>query len=158
MDEKYDKNVDALMKEHAEERKVNTIAAACHSVARAYAIGGGLMDSMQWEVAPHMVRADTIEAVKLIMEGGGEEDLYYRRPRKVTAQDAASTDYSVTKTIGNSELEEPHKALKVGDTLPYSQLPAEDHVKLTLFVETVKTMQRAMTPPVNVDRRAPSKR
>jgi len=133
-----------------EERKVNTIAAACHSVARAYAVGHGFMDATQWEVAPHTVREDTIEAVKMIMGGGGEEELYYRHPRKVREHEAANVDYNNIKSVGNSELAEEHKALKVGDTLPYSMLPAEDRIRLTMFIETVRTMQRAMTPPVAV--------
>ena len=131
------------------DRDLNIIAAACHSVARAYKSGTGVFDSTPWEVAPAHVKADTVEAVKVVVAGGSEEDLYNRHPRKVRKHDAAATSFSVTKTVEEGRLEkDKHEALAVGDVMPFSDLPAEDLVKLTMFVETVRTMQRAMNPPV----------
>lgn len=147
-----------MSEENKTERDASIIAAACHSVARAYRSGGGIFDSTPWENAPHLVREDTIQAVKTIMAGGNEEDLYNRHPRKVRKHEAAAANFGVTKTVEEGRLEtDKHKGLAVGDTMPFSDLPAEDLVKLTMFVETVRTMQRAINPPF-VTKKAASKR
>lgn len=149
------------------------IAAAVYSVMRARKIGkdmetgGALPDGAQWksslqdsflaemqndyekpwELASMRTHEEFVSRVGLIRGGVVEEGLYALRPSKVRAGDVAAQEYKV-EGAGEGE----HKALKEGDTVPYEDLPIEDKMWFTLFVETVHTMHRVLTPPINADR------
>lgn len=135
------------------------VAAACHSMYRAYRFGRGQdaqdrwdMDyitiGVPWSAERQEAKARLLEDVLLVMNGGTEESLYDRHPARVTEEDASSAEYTV-EGAGEGQ----HKARKVGDVIPFADLQGDHRVWLTLFVETVRSMQYVLTPPVVVGSR-----
>lgn len=141
------------------ETTCNLIAAACHSVFRAYKFGSNQNSVGTWELdfitlgVPWTMerpesKARLLEDVLLVLNGGNEENLYDRHPAHVTEEDAASAEYTV-EGAGEGQ----HKARKVGDVIPFADLSNDHKVWLTLFVETVQAMMYVLTPPVVVGSR-----
>lgn len=142
------------MSEEKQKEENTIITAAVYTTMRARDIGhddttGRSMPyyDLPWEQASLRTHEDFVKKVKLIRSGGSEESLYALSPAKVKADDVAAQEYKV-EGAGEGE----HKALKEGDTVPYEDLPIEDKMWFTLFVETVHTMHRVLTPPINADR------
>jgi hypothetical protein len=124
-------------------RERTIIAAACHSAARAYAISAGKFDTNPWEVAQFPIRTDTLEAVDLVLAGGGAEDLHNRWLERMKEKGWTVLDAAVEERTPNYDKKQ-HPSM-----VPFDELPHEERVKTVMFMENVNTMVRVLRSPIN---------
>lgn len=107
------------------------IAQAAHEANKAYCISIGDESQLDWSVAPPWQKESTISGVMFLVEHpeAGAEEIHENWAKEKLD---AGWAYGPVKDAENKK----HPCI-----MPYRQLPAEQQMKDTIFVETVNSLK-----------------